>query len=102
MAPGAKREIAASEGTVTGEGLVKAGVVCSWISLGLVVAGIALIIGLFILGTVSDSSTETTTDTLSESGVGLAGAALGLPLWAQARRQMRAPIPRATDASKEN
>lgn len=93
MAPGAKREIAESGGAVTGTGLVKAGVICSWISVGLVIAGVALVASLFALGTVSDSTTQTTTDTLSESGVGLAGVAVGLPVWVLARRRTRAATP---------
>jgi hypothetical protein len=38
LAPGAKREIAASGGAVTGGGFVTAGVICSWIAVALVVA----------------------------------------------------------------
>lgn len=37
LAPGARREIAASQGRLTGEGLVKAGVICSWISIALAI-----------------------------------------------------------------
>ena len=37
LAPGARREIAASQGRLTGEGLIKAGVICSWISIVLVI-----------------------------------------------------------------
>ncbi len=99
MAPGAKREIAGSGGTVTGAGLVKAGVICSWISVGLVVA----IVTLFVIGIATGSSSVTTTDTVSESGVGLAGVALGLPVWAVAGRRRRAAPPFATTVtSKEN
>lgn len=35
LAPGAKREISGSGGALTGEGMVKAGVICSWICVGL-------------------------------------------------------------------
>ncbi len=38
LAPGAKREIAGNENTVKGSGLILAGVICSWISIGLTVA----------------------------------------------------------------
>jgi hypothetical protein len=44
LAPGAKREIAASGGTLTGDGFIKAGVICSWITVGLVVAFILYIV----------------------------------------------------------
>jgi hypothetical protein len=37
LAPGAKREIAASQGRLTGDGLIKAGVICSWVSIALVI-----------------------------------------------------------------
>lgn len=43
LAPGAKREIAASNGALGGRGLVRAGVICSWISIVLTVLAIALI-----------------------------------------------------------
>lgn len=39
LAPGARREIRDSYGTVTGTGLVTAGVVCAWVSIGLAVVG---------------------------------------------------------------
>ncbi|MFC6237247.1 hypothetical protein [Longivirga aurantiaca] len=50
LAPGAKREIAASGGALTGEGMVKAGVVCSWIAVGLSIAIIGFIIIAFAIG----------------------------------------------------
>ncbi|MGQ0463826.1 MAG: hypothetical protein ACT4QG_00755 [Sporichthyaceae bacterium] len=43
LAPGAKREIAASNGTLGGRGLIRAGVICSWISIALTVLVVALI-----------------------------------------------------------
>ncbi len=46
IAPGAKREIARSGGTVEGAGLVRAGVICSWISIALTILFAAAIIGL--------------------------------------------------------
>ncbi|HUR76050.1 MAG TPA: DUF4190 domain-containing protein [Sporichthya sp.] len=40
LAPGAKREIQASGGALTGDGMVKAGVICSWVTIGLTVLAI--------------------------------------------------------------
>jgi len=37
LAPGARREIAASGGALTGEGQIRTGVVCSWITIGLTI-----------------------------------------------------------------
>lgn len=48
LAPGARREIRASAGMVAGEGQLKAGVICSWITVGLTVAGV--IFSLIALG----------------------------------------------------
>ncbi len=49
LAPGAKREIRASGGQVTGEGLVKAGVICAWVAVGLgLLALVFLGIGLLV------------------------------------------------------
>ncbi|MGQ0844345.1 MAG: DUF4190 domain-containing protein [Sporichthyaceae bacterium] len=42
LAPGAKREIDASHGRRTGRDLIKAGVICSWISIGLAVLALVL------------------------------------------------------------
>ena len=44
LAPGAKREISESGGRLTGTGMVKAGVICSWVAVGLSILGIALVI----------------------------------------------------------
>ena len=44
--PGAKREIAESQGRLGGEGQVKAGVICAWIS-------IALNVLIFVIGIVA-------------------------------------------------
>lgn len=38
----AKREIAASGGTMSGDGLAKAGVILGWVGIGLIVVGIVL------------------------------------------------------------
>ncbi|MFL6070674.1 MAG: hypothetical protein ACJ73L_05330 [Actinomycetes bacterium] len=55
LAPGAKREIRDSGGALTGEGMVKAGVICAWIA---VAVGV-LIVLLFILGLATSDSTST-------------------------------------------
>ncbi|HET8970195.1 MAG TPA: hypothetical protein VFN19_03975 [Candidatus Nanopelagicales bacterium] len=56
LAPGAKREIAASNGWKTGEGMVKAGVICSWIAVALfLVLAVIIIIGL-VVGSMSSPS----------------------------------------------
>jgi predicted metal-binding membrane protein len=84
LAPGAKREIESSRGMVTGDGFVKAGVICSWITVGLVVAGIVLIVLLLVLGAATSSSFESTnTDIGNATGLGLALAAL--PQWRRLR-----------------
>ena len=56
MAPGARREIAGSGGRLQGEGQIKAGVVCSWVTVGIVAAAIVLIVVLVIIGAASNSS----------------------------------------------
>ena len=53
LSPKAKREIASSGGALTGDGLVKAGVICSWIAVGLTVLGIVLVIIVLIAGAAS-------------------------------------------------
>jgi hypothetical protein len=60
MSGGAKREIAASGGRLSGDGLIKGGVICSWVSIGLTVAIILLIIVVFALGAAVDSNFEDT------------------------------------------
>jgi hypothetical protein len=50
MAPGAKREINESAGRLTGLGMVQAGVVCSWITLGLVVLFVAVMLFVMMVG----------------------------------------------------
>lgn len=42
LAPGARREIEASQGRATGKDLVRVGVICSWVSIGLVIVGVLL------------------------------------------------------------
>ncbi|HVQ87559.1 MAG TPA: DUF4190 domain-containing protein [Actinomycetes bacterium] len=59
MAGGARREIEASGGRLTGDGFIKAGVICSWISIGLSVAFVLFFIVLIAFGAMSDSSSGT-------------------------------------------
>jgi len=59
MCPGARRKIEGSGGSLTGEGLVTAAKIISWVNIGLWSAGIALFVVLGIIGAlVSDSSDE--------------------------------------------
>jgi hypothetical protein len=50
LAPGAKREIQQSEGRLTGLGMVSGGVVCSWITIGLVVLIAAVMVLVLAIG----------------------------------------------------
>jgi hypothetical protein len=50
LAPGAKREIHQSEGRLTGLGMVQGGVVCSWITIGLVLLIAAVIVLVVAVG----------------------------------------------------
>jgi hypothetical protein len=50
MAPGAKRDIKDSQGRLTGLGMVKGGVVCSWIAIALVVLFAAVLVLLLAVG----------------------------------------------------
>lgn len=50
LAPGAKREIRQSEGRLTGLSMVQGGVVCSWITIGLVVLIAAVIVLVLAIG----------------------------------------------------
>jgi hypothetical protein len=56
LAPKARREIAGSGGAITGEGFVRAGVICSWISVGLTVAGIVLVVILVVGGSIANAA----------------------------------------------
>ena len=47
LSPGAKREIANSGGRITGTSFVTAGVICSWITVG--ISAVAVGVGLIIL-----------------------------------------------------
>ena len=44
MAPGARREIAASSGRLQGEGQLRAGVVMSWVTVGLTAVGLVVLL----------------------------------------------------------
>ncbi|KQX67034.1 DUF4190 domain-containing protein [Angustibacter sp. Root456] len=47
LAPGAEREINASQGRLTGLGQVRAGKICSWITIGVTVLFLIVLVGLF-------------------------------------------------------
>ena len=60
LAPGAKREIAASNGMLGGGSMIRAGVICSWVSIAitaLVVAALGMLFGLMFFG--GDGGTQT-------------------------------------------
>lgn len=44
LAPGGRREIAAAGGRLRGDGSIKAGVICSWISVGLSAVGLVILV----------------------------------------------------------
>lgn len=67
LAPSTKREIAASEGRQTGESMVKAGVICSWIAIGLTILGILVVIVVVVIFAAVDGSSTTSTDTIQSS-----------------------------------
>ena len=70
MAPGARREIAAAGGALAGERQVRAGVVMSWITVGLAALGLVVVIVLVVvLVAASDSSTSV------DTGIGALSAA---------------------------
>jgi hypothetical protein len=58
MAKGARREIRESGGRLTGESQIKAGVIMSWITIGLTAVGLVAVIALFAVGVSSDSSSD--------------------------------------------
>lgn len=43
MAPSARREVHSSGGRVVGEGFIKAGVVCGWVTVGVFLAAVVII-----------------------------------------------------------
>ncbi len=56
LAPGAKREIAASGGMLGGADSIRTGVICAWISVGVALLGVVAIVILVIAGSASDST----------------------------------------------
>lgn len=58
MANGARREIRESGGRLTGEGQIKAGVIMSWITIGLTTLGLVALIALIAVGVSTDSSSD--------------------------------------------
>ncbi|HEX5017153.1 MAG TPA: DUF4190 domain-containing protein [Actinomycetes bacterium] len=83
MAPSAKREIEASGGTLTGEGMIKAGVVCSWVAVGIAAVGLVLIVIVVVAAAVGSSALEGGTSELG--GAGVLAATAFLPQWRRAR-----------------
>jgi hypothetical protein len=59
LAPGARREIAESQGRLGGEGQIKAGVICAWVSVGLAIAGIVALIAIVVIGVSVGSTSHT-------------------------------------------
>lgn len=59
MAPGARREIEASGGMLEGDGKIKAGVILSWVTVGLTVLGVVIVVVVVAIAasTTSDAST---------------------------------------------
>jgi hypothetical protein len=60
LAPGAKREIAASNGMLSGRGMIRAGVICSWVSIAItaiVLIGLSILFGIMFFG--GDGNAET-------------------------------------------
>lgn len=58
MCPGARRKIEGSGGALTGEGLVTAARIISWVNIGLWGAGIALFVVLGIIGAIASRSSD--------------------------------------------
>jgi len=44
LAPSARREIAGSRGSLSGIGMIKAGVICSWVAIGLTIVAAAVVV----------------------------------------------------------
>ncbi|MGQ0625409.1 MAG: DUF4190 domain-containing protein [Sporichthyaceae bacterium] len=67
LAPGAKREIASSQGRLGGEGMIRAGVICSWVSIVLTVLAILAFAALFtVFATSGDVFINETISTTTE------------------------------------
>lgn len=79
LAPGAKREIAASGGMLTGEGMVKAGVICAWVTVGLTVLAVVALAALLFIGAATSSTIETPDPV--RSAVGTGALVVALPQW---------------------
>jgi len=60
LAPGAKREIRDSGGRLGGESFIKAGVICSWVAIGVTIVGIVIVVLIVVLGTVTSSNFDST------------------------------------------
>lgn len=72
LARGAKREITESNGALGGAGLVKAGVICSWISIALTVLAILLIAALLLVVGIGGGGGVDTSFTVDTGSVFLA------------------------------
>jgi len=57
LAPGARREIEGSGGRIVGDGMLKAGVICSWVAVALTVLAVIVIFVFVIALAGSDPST---------------------------------------------
>ena len=90
LAPGANREISTSGGALTGTGMVKAGVICSWISVALTVLGVVLLIVLLVGSSMSDSSSfGAPGGGLQHASAGVLGLVAALPQWRSRSRHPR-------------
>lgn len=87
LAPGAKREIAASHGQLTGLGMIKAGVICAWVTVGLTLAGVALLVLFLVNAVETDPSIDRTSTPVGHAAdAAVLGVALGhLPQWRRRR-----------------
>ena len=81
LAPGANRELAASRGTLTGEGMIKAGVICAWIAVGLGALWFLFFVFVFAVAAIGSTSVVPTSAVASQSGAGLLALAGLLPQW---------------------
>ncbi len=59
LAPGAEREIHASQGRLTGLGQVRAGKICSWITIGVTVLGLVVLAIVIAFGVARDGGSST-------------------------------------------
>jgi hypothetical protein len=56
LAPGARREIQTSGGRLQGEGQIKAGVICSWVAVGVVGLALVALVAILIISAVGSSA----------------------------------------------